>query len=87
VLHDGDESVNRVAFSPDGSRVAAGTSRLLILDVVRGGVVARLRPHQDAIWSLEFSKDGMRLATCSWDGTVRILESVPLRERTERGSD
>jgi WD40 repeat protein len=58
----------------------------VLLDVQRGGVVAHLRPHADTLWSLQFSPDGGRLATCSWDGSIAISDTMPLRDRLARSS-
>lgn len=80
-LFGGDEAINRVALSPDGRRVAAAGNSLHILDADRGGELLRLRPHADTLWHLSWSPDGQRLATCCWDGTLRVLDSRPVAER------
>ena len=40
-------------------------------DAAAGGRVLQ-RGHSDQVWGLAFSSDGRRLATGSWDGTVRL---------------
>lgn len=82
-LFEGDQTIFRVTFSPDGQRVAAASTTVLLLDARRGGLVLRLRPHNDTAWSLSFSPDGRRLATCSWDGTIAVLDTVLLGKRTK----
>ncbi|MGE0479972.1 MAG: hypothetical protein AB7Q17_05815 [Phycisphaerae bacterium] len=85
VLHEDDEAIHRVAFSPDGARLAAAGRELLLLDPDRSGALARLRPHADMTWSTEWSPDGARLASGSWDGTVVILDGGARRgERASR---
>ena len=68
-----DNSVTRVRFSPDGSRIAtAGFDRRARLwDARTGGVLAELR-HDDAVLRVEFSADGARVATASLDGTAAL---------------
>jgi WD40 repeat protein len=79
-----NEQVYRVAFSADGSRLAAAGEKCSILDTATGSVVLTLQPHQDTIWHLAFSPDGTQLATCSWDGTITITDTVPAAERIQR---
>ncbi len=76
-----NSEVNRVAFSPDGSRIAAGSQVCTILDTSNGDVVASLRPHKETIWDLSFSNDGKRLATASTTGEIVILDVRSVRER------
>lgn len=74
VLHEDDEAIHRVAFSPDGARLAAAGRELLLLHPARPGPLARLRPHADSAWNIDWSRDGARLASGSWDGTVVVLD-------------
>jgi molecular chaperone DnaK (HSP70) len=65
---------NVVAFSPDGARLAIGSSDdylVRIWDAGTGRELARLQ-HETLILSLAFSPDGARLATSCRDGLVRI---------------
>ena len=70
LVHDG--YVNSVAFSPDGSKLATGSSdsTARIWDVATGIVLQKL-VHDGSVVSVEFSPDGSKLATLSSD-TVRI---------------
>lgn len=68
------DDVNSVAFSPDGSLVATGSSdgtvRLWRTD--DGSLLHILEAHSDDVRSVAFAPDGDRLASASEDGTVRI---------------
>lgn len=78
-----EAGVNRVALSPDGSRIAVASNDCAILDASTGEVVLALRPHGDTLWNLRFSADGRMLATCSWDGTIAISDTRAFRDRAE----
>jgi len=67
-----------VAFSRDGTRIAAGGvgGELLMWDVSTGRLVHRFAGHQDAVWSLTFSPDGRTLVSTARDGTVRVWDAV-----------
>ena len=70
----------RVAFSPDGKRIALagfdGTVRLL--DSATGRETLTIYAHSSLVAGVAFSPDGHRLASASYDQTVRIWESMPL---------
>ncbi|RKS08245.1 WD domain G-beta repeat uncharacterized protein [Nocardiopsis sp. Huas11] len=68
--------VESVAFSPDGTLIAAGgvdgTAR--VWDVAGGEEVATLEGHTDWIRSMDFNADGTALATGSDDRTARVWD-------------
>jgi WD40 repeat protein len=68
-----------LAFHPDGDRVAVGdTGRTITLwDPVSGELILTLRGHTNGVNGLEFSRDGTRLASVSWDRTARIWDASP----------
>lgn len=55
--------ITALAFSPDGSRLAVGSLRsVLLLDAKSGAQIARLDGHAGAVAALAFSPDGKVLA-------------------------
>lgn len=73
----GDEfSMQRLAYSPDGKRIASGDgSQVRIRDAGTGELVNTLSGHEGIVWSLAYSPDGKRIASGSADQTVRIWEA------------
>ncbi len=68
----GDRAIHQLAVS--GDRIAVGSDRLCIIDATHGGIVMERVPHIDSVWHLSWSPDGSRLATCSINGTIAVLE-------------
>lgn len=67
---------NSVAFSPDGSVLAAGSHDFTIhlWDVAVGKALRTLAGHTDGVFNVAFAPDGTLLASASQDGTVGIWQ-------------
>jgi len=63
-----------IDFSPDGQLMVAGNSAIPEAKVWRldGTLVATLSGHQKGITRVRFSPNGQRIATASWEGTVKL---------------
>jgi WD40 repeat protein len=77
-----------LAFSPDGTRLAAACrdNTIRLWDVATREAVAELRGHADYVHAVAFSPDGTRLVSGSGDFTVRIWDTVSPQRRA-RGKD
>lgn len=67
--------VYRVDVARDGRRAVAAGERCVLLDVASGAPVLPMRLHNDTTWYASFSRDGRRLASCSTDGTITIIDT------------
>ena len=68
--------IHAVAFSPDGSVLAASSDAAIRLwDMkTRRAIGGKMCGHTSSLGDLKFSPDGKWLASASWDGTARIWE-------------
>jgi WD40 repeat protein len=75
-----------MAFSPDGTRLAAGCrdNTIRLIDVATWQEVAELRGHTDYVHAVAWSPDGTRLVSGSGDSTVRIWDSLSVQERAKK---
>ena len=74
--HEEGRSVNAVDFSPDSTRLVAGTdlSRAIVWDLATDKQVQILH-HQDDVIAAKYSPRGDRTATATFQGRVRVWDS------------
>jgi WD40 repeat protein len=75
--------VTALAFAPDGRTLAVAAGRdVQLWDVATGRLLATLRGHEGQVKCLAYSPDGgTRLASGSWDRTVRLWDVARYRSR------
>jgi WD40 repeat protein len=69
--------VGAIAFSPDGGRVATGSTdgSARVWKVADGELVTILPGHENYVTDVEFRPDGNLIATASRDGRARIFDA------------
>ena len=66
-------------FSPDSARVVIGgdvTPKARIFSAVDGALLLTLQGHTDGVHCCEFSPDGARVVTASYDRTARVWDAA-----------
>ncbi|KAI9693435.1 MAG: hypothetical protein M1820_009270 [Bogoriella megaspora] len=75
------DSMNAIAYSPDGTRVvtAADDGKIKIWDANSGFCVVTFTEHTSGVTACEFAKRGNVLFTASLDGSVRAWDLIRYR--------
>ena len=85
-LHGPADAVRTVAFSHDGTQLAAAgglparSGEVLIFDVAQRKLLHTLRGHADCVYAAAFSPDGHTLATGSYDKLVKLWDLAAEKE-------
>lgn len=91
ILTGNSESINCLAYSPDGKYLASGSAanralldsgkyEILIWNISSGNIISHLAGHQHSIQSLSFDGIGKQLVSCDNEGIVRIWSIDLLKE-------
>lgn len=75
------DSMNALAYSPDGSRIvtASEDGKIKIWDIVSGFCLATFDEHQSSVTGVAFAKRGQVMFSSSLDGTVRAWDLIRFR--------
>ena len=75
-------SVNSVAFSPDGRQILSGSydRTIKLWDAATGREIRTFTGHSAAVWSVGFSPEGTRIVSGSGDYTIKLWDAATGRE-------
>jgi len=78
-----------VAFSPDGTRLATGSSEgvVRLWNVATRQELIGLKGHIDAVSSVVFTPDGQTLVSVSLDNNVRVWRAATESDVAARGRE
>ncbi|MBO7225218.1 MAG: zinc-ribbon domain-containing protein [Bacteroidales bacterium] len=71
------DSVNSVAYSPDGTKIISGLydKTIKIWDAITGECLKTLEGHSFPVNSVAFSPDGTKIVSGSYDETIKIWDA------------
>ena len=78
VLRGHKAAVTSLSYSPDGRRIASGSSdgTVRVWDAESSESLVVFRGHEDSVTSVSYSPDGRRVASGSEDCTVRVWDAA-----------
>ncbi len=78
IYHGHSDRVNAVAWSPDGKRIASGSTdgTVQVWDAVDGGHIFAYRGHTRDVYTVAWSPDSKRIASGSRDETVQVWNAT-----------
>jgi WD40 repeat protein len=77
------QGLPRIAFSPDGKRLACGgDDRTVTLWELETGRRLGQDVHVDPVWGVAFSPDGKMLASSTLGGAIQLWDMTPAEETT-----
>lgn len=68
------EAIGQASASPDGKYIVTPTSKSAIIWDTNGKQLTRITGHSDSVANANFSADGKRIITASYDKTVRVWD-------------
>jgi WD40 repeat protein len=78
VIFEGGKTINALAISPNGQRVASASfdNILRIFDIATGRLLHELPGHKGGVTSVAWSSDGKRIVSGGLDRSMRLWDAV-----------
>jgi WD40 repeat protein/serine/threonine protein kinase len=81
-LNGHTDSVNSVAYSPDGSRIVSSSNdfTIKVWDAATGQELLTLKAHDGPVYGVAYSPDGRRIVSGSYDNTLKLWDAATGQE-------